>query len=203
MYRFDIINGLIAKYGYKRYLEIGTQGDVCLLLVNCEYKVGVDPEPVEHKEENSDEFWEMTSDDFFKQNKEKFDIIFIDGLHEYKQVRNDIGNALNYLSDGGTIVVHDCNPLEEKNQQVPMPHVQSWNGDVWKAWIFFRHLSSLYMFVVDTDQGCGIIRRGFQTPLDGKYDIDFEGFDKERKELLNLIDVEQWTNIIDAQTRDA
>jgi len=57
--------------------------------------------------------------------------------------------------------------------------------------------------VVDTDQGCGIIRRGFQTPLDGKYDIDFEGFDKERKELLNLIDVDQWTNIIDAQTRDA
>ena len=59
------------------------------------------------------------------------------------------------------------------------------------------------MFVVDTDQGCGVIRRGYQTPLDGKYELTFEGFDKERKELLNLIDVEQWTNIIDAQTRDA
>ena len=53
VYRFDIINDLIGKYKYKRYLELGTQADVCLYLVNCEYKVGVDPEPVEHKEENS------------------------------------------------------------------------------------------------------------------------------------------------------
>ena len=195
-YRFDIINGLIGKYGYKRYLEIGTQEDVCLYLVNCEYKVGVDPDPINHKEENSNEFYEMTSDDFFEQNTEKFDIIFVDGLHENIQVRNDIGNAIACLSAGGTVVVHDCNPQKEESQRVPMPHVASWNGDVWKAWIFFRHIKPLYMFVVDTDQGCGIIRRGWQTPLDDKYGLTFEQFAENRKELLNLISVEEWTNII-------
>ena len=198
MQRFDIINALIRKNGYKRYLEIGTQADKCLYLVNCEYKCGVDPEPVLHYDNNSNEFHKMTSDEYFRQNKDKYDIVFVDGLHENNQVRRDIQNSLQILSPGGTIVVHDCNPKEEINQRVPMPHVGSWNGDVWKAWIWFRHLGMLEMFVVDADEGCGVIRRGWQTALDGKYDITFEEFAEKRKELLNLISVEEWEKYISA-----
>ena len=32
----------------------------------------------------------ITSDDFFKQNKNKYDCVFIDGLHIYDQVKRDI-----------------------------------------------------------------------------------------------------------------
>ena len=39
----------------------------------------------------------ITSDDFFKQNKKKYDCIFIDGLHTYKQVKNDILNSIKFM----------------------------------------------------------------------------------------------------------
>ena len=40
------------------------------------YKISVDPE------KNSEHLThEMTSDEFFEQNTDKFDVIFIDGLH--------------------------------------------------------------------------------------------------------------------------
>ena len=43
----------------------------------------------------------MTSDDFFLSNKDKFDVIFIDGLHIYEQVRKDVVNSINAINDGG------------------------------------------------------------------------------------------------------
>ena len=61
----------------------------------------------------------MTSDEFFEQNKEKFDIVFIDGLHHSEQVYKDILNSLNILNEDGTIICHDMNPTEEFRQIVP------------------------------------------------------------------------------------
>lgn len=36
-----------------------------------------------------------TSDDFFISNQNKYNVIFIDGLHEYAQFQRDILNSLN------------------------------------------------------------------------------------------------------------
>ena len=90
----------------------------------------------------------MTSDDFFKDNKEKFDTIFIDGLHIDEQVQKDIENSLNALNEGGTIVMHDCKPLSEEAQIFPRIQI-AWNGDVWKAWLktMIKH-DDLSMYVV-------------------------------------------------------
>ena len=41
----------------------------------------------------------MTSDEYFKKFKDKFDLIFIDGLHHYNQVEKDIYNSLEILND--------------------------------------------------------------------------------------------------------
>ena len=49
----------------------------------------------------------MTSDKFFKDN-EKFDIIFIDGLHTFEQTIKDIDNSIKFLRDKGVILIHDC-----------------------------------------------------------------------------------------------
>ena len=50
----------------------------------------------------------MTSDEFFKNNKLFFDLIFLDGLHIlHEQTMKDIDNSLNYLKKNGLIVIHD------------------------------------------------------------------------------------------------
>jgi hypothetical protein len=47
MKRTDIINALIQKYGYKSYLEVGTQDPTSNFdKINTEYKVSIDPFPI-------------------------------------------------------------------------------------------------------------------------------------------------------------
>ena len=98
--RIDIVKSIIDKKKYNSYLEIGTFKDELFNKINCKYKVGVDPV--------SGGNVRKTSDDFFKTNSQKFDLIFIDGLHHYKQVKKDIVNSLNALNDKGIILMHDC-----------------------------------------------------------------------------------------------
>ena len=60
------------------------------------------------------EFYEMTSDNFFGQFKEKADVIFIDADHRFEQLVKDFENSLNILNQGGTIIMHDTDPCEKK-----------------------------------------------------------------------------------------
>lgn len=192
MYRFEIINKLIKDNNYKSYLEIGVNNGINLRMVNCDTKVGVDPEPkvrIYTPECNI-----LTSDKFFEINKRKFDIIFVDGLHEANQVYKDIINSLEVLNDGGTIVCHDMKPRSYEAQLVP--RIQKvWNGDCWKAFVKLRQeRNDLEMFVVDTDEGCGIIKKGTQTKLEIKEEINYDNFVKNQKEWLNLISINDFLN---------
>ena len=74
----------------------------------------------------------MTSDDFFKNNKEKFDVIFIDGLHEYEQCQKDALNAINNINKNGVILFHDFIPIDWEIENVPR-FTEGWSGDVWKV----------------------------------------------------------------------
>ena len=154
MDRIKLINYLISRYGFKNYLEIGCEYNICFNSVQCENKTGVDPERGgTHR---------MTSDHFFKVNNRemKFDIIFIDGLHHSNQVVRDISNSLECLIPGGIIALHDCNPTTPELAAVPRPTPHTWwNGDVWKAIVFYRQIMSLDIVVGDFDFGCGIIRQ--------------------------------------------
>ena len=196
MFRYELINELIKRNGYKSYLEIGTQGDNCLKHVYCEFKVGVDPDPILHENSNSNEFYKLTSDDFFKQNKRRFDIIFIDGLHDSIQVYKDIENSLKILN--GVIVIHDCNPLSEQaqrsvsyeNGKIIIPHVPTWNGDVWKAWVYlYKTRPDLQMMVIDIDQGCGLIKKRYEI-FDKIKSFEYSDLENNRRDILNLNDKE-------------
>ena len=190
MKRWDIINQIIKQYGLHSYLEIGTQKDDCLQEIKCEFKVGVDPNPIWHSVTASNEFYKMTSDAFFAENQRCFDVIFIDGLHHADQAKKDIENALKIMTQEGAIVVHDCNPLLEESQIIPEPVVASWNGDVWKAWVSFRNRNNLWMYVWNIDHGVGVIRWGVQNNLDvPPEEMTWENFDKNRKLWLNLKEI--------------
>lgn len=180
----DIINMLIEKCSYKSYLEIGISRSDCYNLINCEQKTGVDPEP------NAKATYCLTSDDFFKRNKDKYDIIFIDGLHHSGQFYKDTSNALKVLNKGGTIVCHDMNPQGFMAQYVPR-QVQCWNGDCWRGFVKLRtERADLEMFVLQMDEGTAIIRKGKQKKLVLKCKVDYDNFVKNRVEWLNLKPVE-------------
>jgi len=179
----DIINALIKKNDYKSYLEIGVHRRFMNFdKIEVEYKVGVDPDPLAEVEQ-------ITSDEFFDRNIETFDIIFIDGLHHSDQALKDIQNSIAILNDGGSIVVHDCSPTSEDMQMIPQDDRLVWTGDTWKAWVTARCLrNDVSMEVVDTDWGCGIIQKKNSEVQELTYKI----LDENRKQILNLISVEEF-----------
>ena len=149
-FRWDLIEYLITKNGYSDYLEIGCDQDQLFSKIKIQNKVGVDP--------SSGGNVRKTSDEFFNDNKKKFDLIFIDGLHTYNQVKKDILNSLNCLKDGGVILVHDCMPDCLSKQAVPR-YRMIWNGDVWKAIVDLRQRPDLEIFTCQIDQGIGVIKK--------------------------------------------
>ena len=48
-------------------------------------------------------FFKNTSDEYFANNSEKFDVIYIDGWHEAPQVYKDLNNSWNSLNINGLI----------------------------------------------------------------------------------------------------
>ena len=181
--RTDILNEIRWKYNYRTYLEIGVDyAPLNFDRIVCPDKVGVDPNPKANGTHC------MTSDVFFAQCTQTFDLVFIDGLHQSGQCYQDVLNALKHLDEDGTIVIHDCNPPDEQHQ-TEIQEQNAWTGDVWKAWVKLRaERSDLWMGVVDTDYGVGVIQRGKQVPITLKYPLTYSYLDNNRDYLLNLLD---------------
>eukprot|EP01038_Epipyxis_sp_PR26KG_P017082 gene17082-23499_t len=155
--RMDIVKLVKSLYShYESYLEIGCHTGILFnqsqALFN--YSVGVDP--------NLGGTLRMKSDDYFSANKltkqDKFDLIFIDGLHQADQVYRDIHNSLLILKENGTILVHDSNP-RHPNHATPIENTKVWNGDVWKAIVAYRMRLDIEIVVIDVDYGIASIRR--------------------------------------------
>jgi hypothetical protein len=188
--RSNLINYLIGLYGYSTYLEIGVDNGMNFERVNCSYKVGVDPS------NNYDKItFNITSDEFFAQNKETFDIVFIDGLHLSEQVVKDIQNSLDVLNPRGTIIMHDCLPNSEFAQSRERLG-DHWNGDVWKAFAHYRKNPDLIMFTLNTDQGLGFIKRGKQKVFDTPEDIDYSFYVNNVDEMMNVVKVSTSLDVI-------
>ena len=198
MIRTDILNALITKYGYKSYLEVGTQDPTSNFdLIKAEHKVSIDPFPRGEVTfvGTSDEYFDSISDDV------KFDIIFIDGLHHDDQVLKDIENSLKHLSENGSIVCHDCLPMTE-HMQARDDHGGEWTGDVWKAIAHLRvETIDLYIKVVDADYGCGIIRRGTNIPYEPTDNYKkYSYYVSNRNRMMNVITKEQFIQWINTQS---
>jgi hypothetical protein len=190
--RQDIIQKIIDIKKFKTYLEIGCDNDELFNFIKCEKKIGVDPE----KGGNI----RSTSDNFFKKNNLFFDLIFIDGLHEFDQVCKDIENSLNFLSNNGVIILHDCLPNNVYQQIVPRCK-RTWNGDVWKAIVKYRTDDNLDIYTCNADSGLGIIfKRKNKNKLEKKINnyknLKFREFFYDHKKLMNLIEYNELFKLI-------
>jgi len=221
MNRLDVLNMIIERKNAKTYLEIGVQTGTIISKVKCLHKIGVDPAflfstPLKVKRLlgiTKFKTFECTSDYFFDHHaaqvlKNGIDVALVDGLHTYLQAKKDVENCLNYLNEGGIIIMHDCNPLNEaaaytikehfnevrekvKNWDLPGWQGQ-WNGDVWKTvadLIVTR--PDLSVFTLDMDYGLGVVSKG-TAETDHSFTIeeivqgDYTFLEKNRKALLNL-----------------
>lgn len=190
MNRVRVIQKLIDSNKYRLYLEIGTWKGDSLFPLRCYKKIAIDPKFKFSKAQKvlwmwkntsniQNEYFEMTSDDFFLYQKSylkrigKLDIVFIDGLHTFRATLNDILNSLRYLQKDGVIICHDCYPphkassISAENLEdaiIKGAKLNGWNGqwcgDSWKAIYYLRKVysSQLDVSVLNLDFGLGIIK---------------------------------------------
>lgn len=203
--RLDVLVRLVERFGYGSYLEIGVAGGATFKNVPVAEKVGVDPKwrlwyALDRRVKKT------TSDRFFAKNRRLFDLVFIDGLHVAEQAYRDIRNALGILKPGGTIVVHDCMPESKEQQMVPRVQV-SWTGNVWRAFLKASQDPELDTLILDTNRGCGLIRRhpgpGASSPLPANVDpldedaLSWEEYEARRSGWLRIYPPEETYTVID------
>ena len=201
--RYELINYIIDKFNFNKYLEIGYQDGICFDNIKIKEKYSVDPLPRRYEER----LFKMTSDEFFNSYDTKYDIIFIDGLHTYEQVKNDFENSLLRLNDGGIIVFHDMNPMDiEYNGYIITGEERSlsfneggqWNGDCYKVAIdIYNGVYDNYYITVDIDQGCMVLFKDRKRPTK-KNNIgkSYNDLNNNRIDILNLSSVDEFKSEI-------
>ena len=60
-----------------------------------------------YQDDNRLEKIKNTSNDFFSNNFQSFDLIFVDGDHSSEQVKKDINNSWKILNNGGYLILDD------------------------------------------------------------------------------------------------
>ena len=151
--RHAFINKAISKFKDCKYLEIGVYNNEVFnsIPLKIENKFGVDPVRGGN--------FRMGSDDFFKKYSHlKFDVIFIDGLHEYEQCQKDLINSIKFLNNGGYIFLHDLIPLNWRMELVPRIQ-KKWNGDVWKVAYELHKSKNIKFKIADIDNGVGYFKK--------------------------------------------
>ena len=199
--RANLIQTLINKFWYDMYLEIGCSDDVTFDQIRCKKKIGIDPVKGGTVRKTSDEYFASLSSDF------KFDVVFVDGLHERRQAFRDILNSLAHLESGGVVVVHDCLPkiedhqlsvqeFEKKFGEFP-PGIctsRSWNGDVWKTIAELKSFPLLDLCVLDQDWGLAVIKdRSNQTiiPSTNSSRLEWKDFEDLKLQFSLVQSIEQ------------
>ena len=214
MDRIKLIQLLMKQKGLTNYLEIGVFNGHVFFKIKSKFKIAVDPEfrfdflrktgKIFLNPYNLyNKYYSKTSDDFFKQDapglfeQKKIQLAFIDGMHEYEFSLRDVENCLDYLTDDGVIILHDCNPQTETaggsfEEWAKNGYIGTWNGDVWKAILHLQSLrNDINVFVLDCDHGLGIVTRGkpenkLNYSLEEIRGFNYESFSKNREQWLNL-----------------
>ena len=98
-------------------------------------------------------YFHATTDEFFKDNTEQFDCVFIDAKHEYKQCHRDFNNSLEVLTENGLIFLHDTYPGG------PCDLNDSSSGDVYRTYIDLVEREDLEVINIPFHLGLCIVRR--------------------------------------------
>jgi SAM-dependent methyltransferase len=216
--KVDIVHRLAERFGYRRYLEFatGTTGhfyrlidrgrfDECRRLLYNAPPDFADGLAVDYR---SADFGISAPLAAIARERRRFDVILVDPYHGYRESRRDLEAALELLTPGGALVVHDCLP---PSAELARPDFQKgdWCGVTYKAYLDFviAHPELRYV-TVDTDYGCGIVRKSAPSVMSrlrrslrwrqfarwrgfgNDYAAAWRYFATHQKTLLDLIDVD-------------
>lgn len=167
-----LINSIILRSPLKptSYLEIGTSFGGTLESIVIERRLGVDPFPTfdTARLPKGIDFRCVTSDAFFEalpKISTSFDIVFVDGLHDFRQSWRDLANSLRHLNQGGVVILDDTVPDSStsarlvsalnKRQDGSLVVEGNWCGDVWKVVLLLSYGTGLiqYRTVVEGSRG--------------------------------------------------
>lgn len=149
--RSDVLQAFIDLSDSKAYLEVGVEGGGTFHAIRASKKVAVDPifrfDVPSPRLTSAVEYHEIISDEYFGKTKlsEKFDVIYLDGLHTVEQTLRDLLNAVERLQPDGVIVIDDVLPtswaasLDLQGDAAFVRDLLSserWDGDNWMGPVF-------------------------------------------------------------------
>jgi len=157
-----------------RYLEIGVKGGGTFERVRVAERIAVDPFPAFDLRELPAGVCvhATTSDRFFAElpSDELFDLIFVDGLHQWLQTYRDLINSFRHLKKGGVILLDDVVPSDHiaampsqaasyKVRRKIGSDIRSWQGDVYKTLFAIHdfHPEVDYRVIVEGGDNCQAI----------------------------------------------
>jgi glycosyltransferase involved in cell wall biosynthesis len=185
--RHEIINSLTTPD--EKYLEIGVEYGITFKNTHFTDKIGVDPDPKFTMDDDSLRL--VTSDDFFENNTEQFDVIFIDGMHQVEYFYKDLNHSIQCIKETGKIFIDDILPKSYYEQlKIPNKHYyeknilkygEPWTGDVWKVLFFIlkHHADDFNITYYNNEnyRGVGLltIKQSFEISQDSLEEIN--GYD--------------------------
>ncbi len=166
MLRAEVVQALLDLYQEPSYLEIGVCDGSTFHAVSAGRKIAVDIDFAFDLDAaraavagQQIAFHQCPSDDYFARiaGTDRFDVIFIDGLHTFEQTLRDLLNAIGQLREGGVIVIDDVLPhtyaaslpsLEQARAFRASRGITSidWMGDVYRLVFFLRDFMPGYSF---------------------------------------------------------
>ena len=165
----DIVAALARREGYTTYLEIATPttGNEYASIDHEHFRVAErllyrvppgfdDGAPIDYRTASEDcaPLLERLAAE-----GRRYDVILVDPFHTYDCSRRDLELAMRLLAERGTLVVHDCNPPDRALVR-PSFRPGRWCGVTYAAFLdFVASREDVAYCTLDTDYGCGIVRR--------------------------------------------
>jgi hypothetical protein len=163
------IKQIAQHVGARSYLEVGVNRGRTFHGLDFERKVAVDPsfkfDVADYRREGV-EFHQMPSDEYFSRHAlpQKFDVVFLDGLHTFQQTFRDFCNSLACAHDRTVWLIDDVLPIDVYSAwPIQAEAVRfrknaggegaAWHGDVFKVVFAIHDFFSTFSYVTLRGQG--------------------------------------------------